>query len=293
MNHQPQFYKESGNYKPAFLVITILGLIVISLILAYVYSAISTYMPFIYINALLLIGLGVVIGYATLISCKLSAIRNSSIRIGLAVATGILTWYFQWTLYLLYLTEESLPSFMEYLLNIGWVFYDSELWDVFFYYNRNGGYDVGPIPVVGGLLIVVWFIEMLVIIGAPIVATLNYSPLPYSDTFQKWYDKFTLRKQFRKLSNSNRTHELLSENVFEALQELDSGRANSHSIIHIFYLPEENSHYLQVENAFLDTSGKESKMKTEITINNIKINTSDAHSILKHFDHKKQGFQLM
>lgn len=66
MNNQPTFYKESGNYQIVNLILTLLGLLTTSLILGYLYSALTTFIPFIYVNTIILIGLGFTIGYAAL-----------------------------------------------------------------------------------------------------------------------------------------------------------------------------------------------------------------------------------
>lgn len=206
---------------------------------------------------------------------------------------GLITWYFQWTVYLLYIGYESMPSIMEYLSNLGWVFYDSEIWQIFLFYKENGYYEISSIELSGIMLVIIWIIEFTVILGAPILAAVNYNPLPYSDTYNQWYDKYTLKRQFRKMANSNATQELLHSDICNALREMEPGRANSHSIIHLFYLPRENKQYLQVENASLNRSEKESKMETEIIINNIQISTADAKALLDEFDNDKQGFQFM
>jgi hypothetical protein len=174
-------------------------------LLAYLYNTITLVIPIIYINVLLIFGIGIVLGYSILVLCKLSKVGNYKIRIGLALLIGIRTLYFQWFAYIGYRINEGSPSLESYINSLGWIFYDSIKKEVLVELYRYGAYEVFNTQVTDYALLCIWFIEAAIIIGIPILAVFRYVPLPISGTYNKFYDQYTLEKDFRSLGSGELT----------------------------------------------------------------------------------------
>jgi hypothetical protein len=286
------YYKESGSYHAPSLFISVLFLISLSLLLAYLYNAITIVMPIIYINVLLVFGLGIVLGYSVLVLCKLSKVGNYKIRIGLALLFGILTLYFQWSAYISYLINESLPSLGSYINSLGWIFYDSIEKEVLVELYNYGAYEVFNTQVTDYALLFIWFLEAAIIIAIPILAVFKYVPLPISGTFNKFYDQYTLEKDFRSLGSGELTALRIHGGPAAALQEFEGGKANRHSKIKIYYLPQESKQYLKAENISIQR-GNESKTAVDVIVKYLEISTPQAKELLETFRNKKDGFQLL
>ncbi|QJP33629.1 hypothetical protein F0365_04015 [Nonlabens sp. Ci31] len=292
MDKKISYYRESGSYHAPSLFISVVFLIFLSLLLAYLYNAITIVMPIIYINVLLVFGLGIVLGYSILVLCKLSKVGNYKIRIGLALLIGILTLYFQWSAYLGYLINEGLPSLKSYIRTLGWIFYDSIEKEVIVELYHYGAYEVFNTQVTDYALLFIWFLEAAIIIAIPILAVFRYVPLPISDTYNKFYDQYTIEKDFRSLGSGELTAYRIHTGPAVALQELEGGKANRHSKIKIYYLPQESKQYLKAENISVQRRN-ESKTEVDVIIKYLELSTPHAKELLETFRHRKDGFQLL
>ena len=292
MNKKISYYKESGSYHAPSLLISVLFLISLSLLLAYLYNALTLVMPIIYINVLLVFGIGIVLGYSVLVLCKLSKVGNYKIRIGLALLIGIITLYFQWSAYIGYLINEGSHSLESYINSLGWIFYDSIEKEVLVELYHYGAYEVFNTQVTDYALLFIWFIEAAIIIAIPILAVFRYVPLPISGTYNKFYDQYTLEKDFRSLGSGELTALRIHEGPAAALQEFEGGKANRHSKIKIFYLPQESKQYLKAENISIQR-GNESKTAVDVIVKYLEISTPQAKELLETFRNRKDGFQLL
>ncbi|AGC76756.1 hypothetical protein LX97_01414 [Nonlabens dokdonensis] len=292
MNNQLKYYQESGKYHAPSLLLSVLAVVFLSLVLGYVYSAINYISPIIYINVLLVIGLGIVMGYTVLVLCKLSKVSNYKIRMGLAIFMGLLTLYFQWTAYLGFLVFDGLPDISWYLGSLGWLFYNSLEKELFFELYQYGAYEVFRTQVTDYALLFIWLIEAGIIIATPILAVLRYVPLPISNQYNKFYDQYTLHKDFRSIGSGDLAAAQIQSNPLEVLRDFEKGKANRHSKFKIYYLPEENKQYLKAENVSVQPRN-ESKTEIDVIIKYLEITTSQAKDILAEFTHDKNGFQLL
>ncbi|MGJ8683188.1 MAG: hypothetical protein ACSHWW_01100 [Nonlabens sp.] len=282
MNNELKFYKESGSYNLGNLGFTFLALIAVSLVLGYVYAILTQVSPIIYLNALAALGAGIAINFCLTKLFDVFKIRSRMFRILFAVLIALLTWYFQWTVTLLYLLYDGVPSITDYFSNLGWAFTDTDLRAVLPFLYENGYYEIKGAMVSGVFLGIIWLAELLIFIGFPVFASFTYEPTPYSDSFEKWYDQYVINKSFRVMNKSQVTLEELNNNAAEKIQSLTKAGVNGNSIISLFYLPEEGTQYLHVANLTYEGEKKEEKLTT--IVNCLAISKDQAQLIMSQND---------
>ncbi|MEL6835147.1 MAG: hypothetical protein AAFP77_19265 [Bacteroidota bacterium] len=288
MDHQHLLYQESGKFNPTGLLLSILAFVLLSIVLGYVYVLIMMFIPLIYFNVLITIGLGILLGYLVRVSTKLSHNRNAKSRMILAAVLGLLVTYFMWVAYLLYIANGAvMPSISEYLSALPWIVTDpGSFFDLMSVINMMGAWSIFGLTFSGILLALVWLAEVLIIIGAPVLSVFGSDPYPYSEAMGKWYPKYTLSEEFAAVSAPTSLINDLQEDPVKTIEELGMGTANYFSRIHVFYLPEEKDNYLTFEKVTVET-GEESKEESTIILNNYRVDKATAAKILEVHKNKQ------
>jgi len=282
MNREIKFYRESGTFNAGNLGLAFIALIIVSLILGYLYAIVTQISPIIYLNALAAIGAGIAINFCLNKLFDLFKIRSRMFRIIFAALIALFTWYFQWTITLLYLLYDGIPSITDYFTNLGWAFTDSDLKAVLPYLYEEGYYEIKGSMVSGIMLGITWLIELLIFIGFPLFSALTYEATPYSDSYEKWYEKHVIRKSFRTLTKSQLTLQEFANDPVDKVKNLSPGTAMSYSIISLYYLAEESIQYLHVSN--LTHEGKNNDEKLTTVINCLEISKDQALLIMNDHD---------
>jgi len=196
MNDSNLFYQESGQINILGLTLSFLICIPIALILGYAYSVVIMFIPLIYFNFLITVGLGLALGLIVRLIVRLTKNRNKKSKLILAFTLGLLTYYFQWTVFMLHAYDGEIPGFTYYLANLHWLINPMNLIDFIVKVNGVGFWSIIGAPVTGLALSLVWIIEAFFIISGPIVAIFKTKVYPYSELQNKWYPKYTLLKDF-------------------------------------------------------------------------------------------------
>lgn len=290
MKTQPTYYKESGRATALYLTFAICTAIILAVITGYLYSALTIYIPLIYVNVLILIGAGLVLGNGTLILCKLSRVRNATVRYTLVLVMGIIAWYVQWSVFSFNYMTDSLPSLTQLWDCLTGFMTDAYLWEAIGYYYSKGGFTVGGFHIFELVLIPIWVVEFIIFVAAPFYFATKYVPQPYSEEYEQWYEKFTLLRRFRVITDSPFTIEKLHNDSFTYLNELKSTSRTAHTQVSVYYMPREKQQYLLLEHI---TYGSKNNKKTTPIIRNIAISNQQAGAIMEHFDHKKNSFTFI
>ena len=290
MNSQPSYYTESGKVSPSYLVLAILVAIVISMLLGYVYSAATIHIPLIYANVLILLGVSILLGYVALALCKLSRVRNDTVRYVFVLSMGIIVWYVQWSVFAYFYITGELPGLVELGNNLSWAFYGSEQWDALYYYYVEGGFEVGRVHIFELALLPIWIIEFVILLGAPFYWATKYVPQPYSEDYEQWYEKRTLLKEFRVITDSHLTLEKLHTDAVSFLDSLQSTSRAAHAKVHVYHMPRERQQYLLVETVTFE--GKDNSRKATPLVHNIAVSNEQARLLIERFDNEKAGFSL-
>lgn len=281
MNRPVNFYKESGSFNIATAVIAFAILLILSLVLGYAYAVIVQVIPIIYLSVLAAVGAGIAISFVLNALMTYFKLRNKTIRFTFAVAIGLLTWYFQWTATLLYLFENSAPSIGDYLSSLAWMITDADIVSLFNYLYEEGYYEVGKVVVKGPVLGIIWIIEFAIFLGAPLLQAFRFEPKPYSDQYEKWYDRYVIEHSFRTMTASQLAIQELSDNPIEKIKSLGDGRVGASSVFSIYYLSEASKQYLHVAN--LTYEGKNNDEKFTTVINCLEISKDQAQQIMHEY----------
>ena len=111
MGTQNRYYKHSGSFSIAGLIIALVIGWLSSIFLGIIYGYIIFYSPFIYINILFTIGLGVLMGTALTFGIRLGNIRNTPVMIFLGIIFGLIAVYYNWAAWLIAFSKYKLFIF--------------------------------------------------------------------------------------------------------------------------------------------------------------------------------------
>ncbi len=292
MDDKPSFYRSSDEINPIRIIIGILMGLTVSLLLGYFYNLFSTFIPFIYFNVLITIGLGMTIGMATRIIGKISHLNNKKSRLALVVIMAVSTFLFQWIAYLACFTNEGMIGFGLYLRSIPAALFEGEhlgnLADIYTF----GTWSISSFVFNGYLLAMVWLVEFGIMAVLPILSILKTTEFPYSDSQNCWYSKYTLNDQFESMSSKRYFLDEYKQDIPGAIRNLNTGEGWRHGKVHIYYLEEENKGYFSFEKVFFEDRGK-GKRTSGFLIENLEISRQDAKSILNGFKNKKVKFEII
>jgi hypothetical protein len=170
------YYEESGKVPPAGPIIALLMGISTALVLSFVYSYATSFIPFIYLNFLLTGFLGLGVGAVVAMGGGFGKIRNRKVVIALAVVTALITCYIAWvvTVYL-WLDSEV------------FIFNPIDLVTIIQVVAQEGVWSLKGATPTGGALYAVWGIEAAVIVAASYFGAIGaYSEEPFCENCNQW-----------------------------------------------------------------------------------------------------------
>jgi len=279
---------------PLNLALGIILSILLSCILAYVYALAVNFIPIIYFNILITIFLGISISYLVRFIFRITKIRFQMSRIIIVIITVIAVTYFQWTFFLDLLTLDGYPSPKEYILLLDWIFDPGTFFGIIQEVNEYGTWGIGSNSnsVNGWMLTLIWIAE-IGLTAFPSFKLLKENKIfPFSETYNKWYPKYTLNEDFKAIHSSNGILSKLNEDVVEALKELGIGQARKYSKVHIYYIPQEQYQYLSIETFFIK-NGESSGEEKVIILDNYRISTSVTNEIKANFKMTKEKINVI
>lgn len=286
------FYQESGKANTLGLVISYLFCLGVAMGLGYVYSIAIFFIPIVYLNFLLTLGFGLILGLMCRFFVRISHNRSKKSQIIQAAIIGIMATYFQWTAYILFIYNGSVAPPAEYLANLDWIVIPKNFFAAIAKINRVGAWSIFGVTFRGFSLALVWIMETFIIIVLPVVAIRKTPIYPYSEKLSKWYPKFTLFKDFESLSGSKKLMDDLAANPLVALQGLGKGSGTRHTKVHLFYFKDEDRQYLTFERIFIDGNGR-GKRNGSVVINNLAIDSNAAIAIMAKFEHKREKIEII
>ena len=291
MNTQNLYYQESGNVHIVRLTMAYAIFIALAMVLGYIYTLLSIFIPFVYLNFFITTGFGVVLGMLCRVLIRVSHARNKQSRVMLAVIVGLLANYFQWTAYISYAYNGEIPSVTEYLSNLSWIVMPKNFLAAIGEIYQYGTWSMFGATVKGLPLAIIWILEAVIIVGSPVLAILKTEVYPYSEVLLRWYPKYTLFNDFESIAAAGILTGQLREDPVKALEALGLGTGHRHAKVHLYYLKEEANQYLTFENVYIER-GKDTKNR-EVVINNFAIDGATAERILETFQHKHERVDVV
>src|SRR5690606_24489630 len=224
-------------------------------------------------------GLGIAIGMLCRILVRLTHSRPKKTYYVLAVIAGLFANYFQWTVLISYLYIGKIPWVPEYLNSLDRIMTPDIFIQIIVWANEIGIWEVAGHTFTGLELVSVWLIEFVIILGFPIWNAHKIVVNPYSESFNKWYPKYTLIKEFESISTVDSFLEDFQENPIETIEKLETGSGSRHSKIHIFFKENEIEQYLKVDRVYVSEGGKRDKTVAP-WVPNVVIDAKTAKAIL-------------
>ncbi len=287
MNNQVLYYQASGLINPVKQGLSYAIGIAAALLLGSVYTLLTIFIPIVYANILIVVGFGISLGFVCQALVRFSHNRSKKSQLIHAVVIGVFANYFQWTTYILYVYNGSIPSISFYFTNLHWLVLP-DFFSAVAEINREGLWSMFGITFNGFGLTLIWLFEFLIIMVGPILAITNAQTRPYSESFQQWYRQYTLREDFEGFVSPTQLKADMADDPVAAIGRLGKGAGWRHSKIHIFYLPHENKQYLTLEKVLVEGQGRGKKSSTVI-IDNLQMSTVAADAILGQFEHERQA----
>lgn len=158
----PEYYRHSGKVPLGGLLTTAIAGIGTAISLAFVYAYATNWIPFVYVNVLLTLGLGGIVGILVAKAARGGKLRNPGVVGLVGLISGLVALYVAWG--------------ADALARLGWpqegsalsVFYPRFLWGYIqiFYAKGFWGIGKGNAGMISGIpLAIVWLIEAGIIVG--------------------------------------------------------------------------------------------------------------------------------
>jgi len=232
---------------------------VITVILSIIYIALQWFIPFIYLNFFIAAGLGFGVGGGVFIAIGSGKIRNTKYECVLAVLCGLLAWYCQWALFvsLMYEAEGSMGGGMWVrssfnLTGFSYILTHPEiLFQAMLSLNEAGTFTLKHSTVSGTLLWVVWVIEALVIIGAPILFSLSgRSTCPFSEQNNQWMEGRDVEGKLKTVTDPDQMITELNTGNLKSLKDFlpADDLSNDYATLRIYESPGDPVRYMSVTN---------------------------------------------
>ncbi len=222
------FYRHSGKVPlPGLMLIGVMGLVATP-ILGLIYGYLIFYIPFIYLNMMLVIGYVFAISFVLNKAIMWGKIRNTLI-VGLAAfGIGIFAEYIGWVAWIAAFAKD--PT---YLLEF---FLPWEVATIIIEIGKQGVWSFSDITPTGGLLYFIWLIEALVVVGGITFNTLKeFSETPFCEDSETWVVKKKTLAAFAPVTDLKRFKASISQGNFSAFNELKLLHSGSAYILFELY----------------------------------------------------------
>ncbi len=260
-------------------------LILISLGLSFLYGAIGAVLPFVYVNFLIPIILAVILGYFTIAVNYFTKQTHRMSEFGVTAAFGLITWYFSWVAFILFLNRNEFDSVGQaYFHDFTLIFEPLEVFRIIGEIYKVGLWEFDGVAVNGSPLTFIWILEALILIIVPLILVFKQHIRPFSSAHNKWYREFILDKDFGSVYGRPQLKEDLKSEPIKTLEDITFGKANLYTQVSIFFLEEESTQFISLFDIRIDQ--KNNKEKNEI-IHMMEITSQDARTIMKNWHAKK------
>jgi len=283
------YYAPSGKIDPVRSVISYAIGIAIAIVLGYAYSILTAIIPIIYANIILCFAVGGVLAFLNRFLFRLSNNRSIRSQIIHAIVLALVVNYVQWTTYVIYIFSAEVPSLTMVIKNLTWIFQGTDFFGAISEINTYGSWSLFGGVVKGFLLTGVWLVEFLIIMVIPLISAFNGKVYPFSETQNKWYKKYTLRRDFQSIASIENLQNGFAADPTKTIEDLGLGNANRYTKIHIFHLPNESNQYISFEKTHIDHKGNKIK---DIVINNLKIDEQTAKTIMANFENAVEKLDI-
>lgn len=285
-----KFYEPTSS-TPFLNMLTFIGIsIVVVNLWAFSYGIINAFFPIVQLTPFITLFFGISVGFSLKFLSKILLIRCKKFLILSGVLFGLLGVYFSWFAFInynLYTTYADEVYFRDFQMFFN-PFMFSDVVNEMNYYGTIVLYSdmISDISLRGNILTTIWIIEAMIIIGLPFYILLQHQITPFSTNHNKWYRKYTLKKEFDTLPNPNDLIEATNLSIF--IDQLKPREATRSGRVSIYYLKGETDQYLMFENIHRGINSL--KEEATIKVNCLRVSSETAQELIEKYHAKKDFF---
>jgi hypothetical protein len=283
---QGSYYKPSGKTPIAFFLYFLVSMAVAIPILSFVYVYLAYYIPIIYLNFIITIGCGLILGFIINWVAKQGKARSPVIVLACAFLAACALEYVQWCVYVPLIFsmvyQIDVPSFFDFLtmqenvLRGAEIINEHGVWSL----SRRGSTSSGTVN--GIMLSIVWVAEFIVFLTGAIMASLSQPRSPFSEEAGDWYADMDekvgadMPESFDdlkgRMENGNFSELVQLVKARKAKMDDPQAEGDSQFLLLTFYKPPKTSttdlHYMQVEKVTLSLDKKNNVKEDKTTLIN-------------------------
>ncbi len=181
-------YQHSGKAPIGGVLLTLVGGVVAGVLLGAIYGFLIYWSPFVYINAFITFGFGVVLATVVGSLGKLGKLRNVAVLTVIALLTAVLAYFVHWVVWVERMTGSLLLQ-------------PDQMWAFLSTVNALGPWSIFGWTPTGAALWGIWGIEALVIIGLGTVSAHGLIDIPYCEETKQWTKESILPERFGPLDD--------------------------------------------------------------------------------------------
>jgi len=228
-NTGARFYRHSGKAPILGLVLIGIAGFIATFVLGVIYGYLLYFIPFIYLNFLIVLGYIYAISYVLSWAAKFGKVRNILLISLAALAFGLLAEYVGWVSWL--------AAILGSPVNLIGFFFPLEVIAFIQQIARQGAWTIFDFTPTGVWLYLVWLGEAVAVIGG--ITYLTYSNLmriPFCEDSDAWAEKHSIIGTFAPLANSVQFRAAISQgglSAFNALTTIQPGQ-NRFTMLELF-----------------------------------------------------------
>jgi hypothetical protein len=220
-----EFYRHSGKTGPGVVLVPVF-MVPIALLLAFVYTYATVYIPFVgYLSFVLTLAFGAGVGYGTAMLLRSSKVRSPGLCALVGLIIGLVALYFSWATFIHLMIRRhgeagQAPSFIAVLLS------PAGIWGLMREIGKTGWYSLGSgegFTPKGWVLWLFWVLEAGIIVGLPtLMGGFMIADVVFCERCNRWCDEVKGLLFFEPDAEMNAAERLIQGDL-SALETLDKG----------------------------------------------------------------------
>lgn len=290
-------YEPSGNIDLARTAIGILIAMVLIIPVSFLYNAIISVIPILYLAVVAPIGYGLLLGLIVRLVLHFGKFRSRQKGFAVAIFLGLAANYTQWMAYLDFVYVQDVKLyFSSYLATLFGGIGIVDSLRIVGGINEYGTWSLGmssQTPVNGWLLTVIWILEFAVILIYPLVTIRSRRIQPFSEEQNKFYNQYTLENIFKAFYTPGKAEAALKQNPLDYLKSIDLATNYPGSRVEVFQLPNEAYAFISISRVTV-RSGADQKGKETVVpiVDRFRISNADAKQILAEYVNAKDRLTI-
>jgi len=258
------YYQPSGKAPVSGIIISMLGGAASAIALGIAYIALQWFIPIIYLNILICMGMSFGIALVVNFLIKKTKIRNKGMAMVIALVAALVGLYAQWALFVsLMMNAEggdlfvrssfSLDTFISVALNPKFVFQSMQ--DL----NEVGTFSLKKDIVSGTFLWIIWALEAIIIISLPVLLAPIQAGKPFSETNNDWMEEADGKdRPLQYITDIPTFKSSLEAGNYHILDTLKQGNISptSYCKATLYSLAGDNDSYITLDNITITTNSK-------------------------------------